>query len=57
MYKNAQVVNFSELNDLRKKFDEERKDYTKLINELAKIKKITLAFDSTTWEFSQDEKF
>ena len=44
------------LNELRKKFDEECKDYTKLINELAKkLKKLLLAFDSTAWEFSQDE--
>ena len=55
--KNAQkLVNSDELNDLRKKFDEECKDYTKLINELAKkLKKLLLAFDSTAWEFSQDE--
>ena len=55
--KNAQkLVNSNELNDLRKKFDEECKDYTKLINELAKkLKKLLLAFDSTAWEFSQDE--
>ena len=49
-------MNSNELNDLRKKFDEECKDYTKLINELAKkLKKLLLAFDSTAWEFSQDE--
>ena len=55
--KNAEkLVNSNELNDLRKKFDEECKDYTKLINELAKkLKKLLLAFDSTAWEFSQDE--
>ena len=55
--KNAKkLVNSNELNDLRKKFDEECKDYTKLINELAKkLKKLLLAFDSTAWEFSQDE--
>ena len=55
--KNAEkLVNSDELNDLRKKFDEECKDYTKLINELAKkLKKLLLAFDSTAWEFSQDE--
>ena len=55
--KNAEkLVKSNELNDLRKKFDEECKDYTKLINELAKkLKKLLLAFDSTAWEFSQDE--
>ena len=55
--KNAEkLVNYNELNELRKKFDEECKDYTKLINELAKkLKKLLLAFDSTAWEFSQDE--
>ena len=55
--KNAEkLVESNELNDLRKKFDEECKDYTKLINELAKkLKKLLLAFDSTAWEFSQDE--
>ena len=55
--KNAQkLVDSEELNELRKKFDEECKDYTKLINELAKkLKKLLLAFDSTAWEFSQDE--
>ena len=55
--KNAEkLVNSDELDDLRKKFDEECKDYTKLINELAKkLKKLLLAFDSTAWEFSQDE--
>ena len=55
--KNAQkLVNPDELADLRKKFDEECKDYTKLINELAKkLKKLLFAFDSTAWEFSQDE--
>ena len=55
--KNAEkLVKSNELNDLRKKFDEECKDYTKLINELAKkLKKLLLAFDTTAWEFSQDE--
>ena len=55
--KNAEkLVESNELNDLRKKFDEECKDYTKLINELAKkLKKLLLAFDTTAWEFSQDE--
>ena len=55
--KNAErLVKSNELNDLRKKFDEECKDYTKLINELAKkLKILLLAFDSTAWEFSQDE--
>ena len=50
------LVDFSELNELRKKFDEECKDYTKLVNELVKkLKKLLLAIDTTTWKFSQDE--
>ncbi len=55
--KNAKnLVDFSELNELRKKFDEECKDYTKLVNELVKkLKKLLLAIDTTTWKFSQDE--
>ena len=50
------LVSFDELNQLRKKFDNESKDYTNLINELVKkLKKLLFAFDSTAWKFSQDE--
>ena len=56
--KAERLISHSELRRLRQKFDEECKDYTKLVNNLAKkLEKLLYSLDYSTWKFDQDEGF
>ena len=56
--KAERLITYSELKQLRQKFDEECKDNTKLINNLAKkLEKLLYSLDFSTWKFDQDEGF
>ncbi len=56
--KAERLISFSELKELRHKFDEECKDNTKLVNHLAKkLEKLLYSLDFSTWKFDQDEGF
>ena len=54
--KAERLISYQELKQLRQKFDEECKDNTKLINNLAKkLEKLLYSLDFSTWKFDQDE--
>ncbi len=56
--KAERLISYPELKQLRQKFDEECKDNTKLINNLAKkLEKLLYSLDFSTWKFDQDEGF
>ena len=56
--KAERLISYSELKQLRQRFDEECKDNTKLINNLArKLEKLLYSLDFSTWKFDQDEGF
>ncbi len=56
--KAERLISYQELKQLRQKFDEECKDNTKLINNLAKkLEKLLYSLDFSTWKFDQDEGF
>ena len=56
--KAERLISYLELKQLRQKFDEECKDNTKLINNLAKkLEKLLYSLDFSTWKFDQDEGF
>ena len=56
--KAERLISYQELKNLRQKFDEECKDNTKLINNLAKkLEKLLYSLDFSTWKFDQDEGF
>ncbi len=56
--KAERLISYAELKKLRQKFDEECKDNTKLINNLAKkLEKLLYSLDHSTWKFDQDEGF
>ena len=56
--KAERLISYSELKQLRQRFDEECKDNTKLINNLAKkLEKLLYSLDFSTWKFDQDEGY
>ena len=56
--KAERLISYPELKQLRQKFDEECKDNTKLINNLAKkLEKLLYSLDFSTWKFDQDEGY
>ena len=56
--KAEKLIKYKELKELRKKFDEECKDNTKLVNNLAKkLEKLLYSMDLSTWKFDQEEGF
>ncbi len=56
--KAERLISYPELKQLRQKFDEECKDNTKLVNNLAKkLEKLLYSLDFSTWKFDQDEGF
>ncbi len=56
--KAERLVKYNELKLLRKKFDEECKDNSKLINNLAKkLEKLLYSLDFSTWKFDQEQGF
>ena len=56
--KAEKLIKYKELKELRKKFDEECKDNTKLVNNLAKkLEKLLYSLDLSTWKFDQEEGF
>ena len=56
--KAERLISYSELKQLRQRFDEECKDNTKLINRLAKkLEKLLYSLDFSTWKFDQDEGY
>ncbi len=56
--KAERLISYSELKQLRQRFDEECKDNTKLINNLAKkLEKLLYSLDLSTWKFDQDEGY
>ncbi len=56
--KAERLVKYNELKLLRKKFDEECKDNSKLINNLAKkLEKLLYSLDFSTWKFDQEYGF
>ena len=56
--KAERLISYPELKQLRQKFDEEYKDNTKLINNLAKkLEKLLYSLDFSTWKFDQEEGF
>ena len=56
--KAEKLIKYKELKKLRKKFDEECKDNTKLVNNLAKkLEKLLYSLDLSTWKFDQEEGF
>ena len=56
--KAERLISYPELKQLRQKFDEECKDNTKLINNLAKkLEKLLYSLDFSTWKFDQEEGF
>ena len=56
--KAERLISYGELKKLRQKFDEECKDNTKLVNNLAKkLEKLLYSLDYSTWKFDQDEGF
>ena len=56
--KAERLISYSELKQLRQRFDEVCKDNTKLINNLAKkLEKLLYSLDFSTWKFDQDEGY
>ena len=56
--KAERLIKFNDLKILRKKFDEECKYNTKLVNNLAKkLEKLLYSLDVSTWQFDQEEGF
>ena len=56
--KAERLISYSELKQLRQRFDEECKDNTKLINSLAKkLEKLLYSLDFSTWKFDQDDGY
>ncbi len=56
--KAEKLIKYKDLKELRKKFDEECKDNTKLINNLAKkLEKLLYSLDLSTWKFDQEEGY
>ncbi len=56
--KAERLISYSELKQLRQRFDEECKDNTKLVNSLAKkLEKLLYSLDFSTWKFDQDEGY
>ena len=56
--KAEKLLKYSELKILRQKFDEECRDNTKLINNLAKkLEKLLFSLDFNTWKFDEEEGF
>ncbi|MEE2694732.1 MAG: hypothetical protein VX976_00065 [Pseudomonadota bacterium] len=52
------LLKYNELKELRKRFDDECKDNTRLINNLAKkLEKLLYSLDISTWNFDQEAGF